>query len=322
MKHTNKNNRKGLTIALGICIALLTAVLIFMLVAMAGFGNNANPTEEATLGTTDVTDVPEESTEQMEAEQNQITEPEETIAPNEEDVVISTPYATLTYPGQWSGLLQVDQISGDPHRVIFTANLDSGITQELFTIAFGGNQDDAMGVVQVSGKEVSVHVTVEEINPGKDWTDNEISVIYTMQECMNHVLEGLKLSSPQEQPQEPQPVLPPEDDEVMAIPTPVCELQYPARWKDYLKLEVLEDEVYTLEFYVNFDGLEPVHLFSIYLGGDRGIHVTDITAADGSVVKLFVDIFELEPDSNWTDSQKAIALAMQEDINFLLSELN
>lgn len=245
-----------------------------------------------------------------------------TVQPQVEDLRIETPYAVLVYPGEWSGLIQVDKIPGDPYRVVFTAKLDSGIQQELFTIRFGGGQDGAMGVLKVSGKEVPVHVSAVEIKPGNDWTDNEISVVYSMQEGLNDVLAGLNLTTPQEEPQEPQNgTLPPEDDETMSIDTPAGELYYPARWKDYLKLEVIQEGVYTLEFYANLEGFEPVPLFNVYLGGDQGIYVMDLTASDGSVVKLYVEIHEIEADINWTDAQKAIVFAMQEDMNFLLSAL-
>lgn len=313
MKHAKKNNNKGLTIALGICIVLLTAVIIFMLVAVAGFGKQ-KPNDNPVPGVNDATGETGELVEQPE-----YTEPQET---NAEDLQITTPYATLYYPGQWSGLLQVDQLSGDPYQVVFTAKLDSGITQELFTISFGGGMADSIGVVNVSGKDVAVHLSVQDIVPGDDWTDNEISVIYNMLECLNDVLAGLNLTTPQEEPVHNQTTLPPESDEAMTIDTPAGGLRYPARWKDYLKLEVRDEQAYAVEFYTDLEGFDPVLLFTIYLGGDQGIYVTDITAPDGSQVKLYVDFTEIEADINWTDAQKAIVFAMQEDINFLLSELN
>lgn len=232
---------------------------------------------------------------------------------------IETPYALLAYPAEWSGLIQVEQIPGDPYRVVFTAKLDSGIRQELFTIIFGGLQDGAVGLVEVSGQKVPVHVSVQDINPGDDWTDNDISMIYAMQECLNDVLAGLNLTSIQN---EPQSYLPADDGKTMVIDTPAGELYYPARWESYLKLEVLQEDPYILEFYADLEGIELVHLFNVCLDGDQGIYVTDITAPDGSQVKLFVDIHEIEADSGWTDAQRSIVLAMQEDINVLLSELN
>lgn len=248
--------------------------------------------------------------------------PLETERPKVEGMEIETPYATLVFPGDWSGLIQVDQIDGDPYQVVFTAKLDSGIVQELFTVSFGGGMEDAIGVVQVSGKDVPVHLSVVDFEPGSDWTDNEISTVYALRECLNDVLVSLNLASPQEAPEDAETTLPPEDSQLMAIDTPAGELYYPARWKDYLKLEVRQEDAYVLEFYASLEGFDPVQLFNVCLDGDAGIYVTDVNAPDGSRVKLSVEFFEIEPDINWTDAQKVIVLAMQEDINVLLAELN
>lgn len=234
------------------------------------------------------------------------------------DLVIETPYVTLVYPGKWGSQILVEKIPGDPYRVVFTAQLDSGIRQEMFTIGFGGNPNDAVGVVVVSGKGVPVQVQISDIKPADNWSDEDTSLIYTMQECLNDVLAGLELTAPQQQPENEQPT---EDNEAMSIETPAGELVYPVRWKDYLKLEIRQENGFTVEFYTELEGFDPVHLFDVHLNREQGIYVMDLTAPDGAVMKLYVDIFEIEADENWTDAQRSIVYAMQEDMNFLLSAL-
>lgn len=328
MKYLKKKKKP---VRLWLLLALTALLAVLILVAFLRPGDEPAPDGETTdpaaqseaIQPDGETDPDDPTAEKGESQTPAATETPDSAEPSADDVKIETPYGVLYYPGDWSGLLQVDQISGDPHQVVFTAALDSGIIQELFTISFGGDTIDAVGVVKVSGKEVPVHLSIQPIEPGDDWTANEISVIYSMQECLNDVLAGLNLTTPQQEPENSQTTLPPQDDETMTIDTPAGELRYPSRWKDYLKLETRqEDDVYTLEFYADLEGFEPVPLFNVCLGGNEGIYVMDITAPDGSAVKLCVDIFEIEADINWTDAQKAIVLAMQEDINVLLSELN
>lgn len=247
------------------------------------------------------------------------TEP--TYAPKE-DVKIQTPYGTLVYPGEWGGLLQVEKINGDPYQVVFTAKLDSGVEQKLFTIGFGGNRDGALGTVRASGKDVYVHVQSAEFKPGADWSANDISTIYSMQEALNEVLSGMSLEA-LEQPVETQPAtLPPENDEDITIDTPKGELHYPARWQDSLKVEIRQGDVCSVEFYCTLEGFEDVLLFIIHFGGEEGFEVADFTCPDGSTVALHMTICEIEPDINWSDAQKALVFAMQEDLNYLLTALS
>lgn len=318
MKYLRKKKRSIIPWLVA-ALAVVLVALILVLTLMPGnqptpngetTAPNAQPGETQTANPTGVTGGSEET------EASESTEAP--TQPAASDLEIETPYVTLVYPGQWSSQLQVEKIPGDPYRVIFNANLESGIRQELFTICFGGNLKDAVGVVKVSGKEVPVQVYASEIIPGSDWAAEDTSVIYTMQECLNDVLVGLNLTTPQEKPQETEPV---EDDEAMTIDTPAGELVYPARWKDYLKLEIRQENGYTVEFYAMLEGFDPVHLFDVHLDREQGIYVMDLPASDGSVMKLYVDIFEIEPDNSWTEAQKAIVFAMQEDMNFLLAAL-
>ena len=327
MKYLKKKKRSPLPWILAVLTLILVA-LILVLVMLPG-GDEKVPADETTVPTEEIqpgeTTVPTGETEAEEASQptQDTTDPEEEPLPNDqtkEDLRISTPYGTLVYPGEWAGLLQVDHISGESYKVIFTAKLDSGITQELFTISFDGSKDGALGTIKVAGREVPVHVTAVEIKPGANWSDNDISAVFSMQEALNQVLSGLKLQAPQPDETQP-PVLPPEDDDEMAIDTPYGELYFPARWKDYLNLKTDNGKVYSVSFYCKLEGFQDQLLFIIYFGGDTGYEVGTVTDASGNDVTVRLHIQEIEPDINWTDAQRALVFAMQEDLNYLLDKL-
>ena len=322
MKYLKKKKKSILPWVLLTLTAVLVG-LVLVLTLLPGREPGPGPEATDTPGQTNPGEIP--------------TDPAgETTEPLPEDLRIETPYITLVYPGQWAEKLQVDKRTGDPYWVIFSARLESGAVQELFSLGFGGGLETSVGVIKASGQEVPVHISVTDILPDESWTPEEINMVYAMQEAMNDVLVGLELASPQEQPQEqpqetrPQQTQPmedqpgptfPEDHGELRIDTPAGELVYPARWEDYLKLEIRQEGVYTLEFYAELEGYAPVALFNVYLGGDKGIYVMDITAPDGTAVALYVDIFEIEADGNWTEDERTLVLAMQEDMNYLLAAL-
>lgn len=333
MKYLKKKKHPILPWAIA---ALVLVVLILVLTLLPGgehpeAGETTAPTGEtlasdptdgtAPTGESVSIEPGTESTGEPTEEPTEAPTTEPTYAPKE-DVKIQTPYGTLVYPGEWGGLLQVDKVNGDPYQVVFTAKLDSGVRQELFTIGFGGARDGALGTVKVSGKDVFVHVLSVDFKPAANWTDNDISTIYSMQEALNELLGAMNIQ-PLEQPQATQPeTLPPEDDEDMTIDTPKGELHYPARWNDSLRIEIRQETVCSVEFYCTLEGFEDVLLFIIHFGGEEGFDVMDFTCADGTTVALHMTICEIEPDINWTDAQKTLVFAMQEDLNYLLAALS
>lgn len=329
MKYLKKKKRSPLPWILAVLTVILVGLILVLALLPGGdekvpSGETTVPTEEIQPGEATVPTGETGTEEEPSRPAQDTTDPEDAPLPNDqtkEDLRIETPYGTLVYPGEWAGLLQVDHVSGESYKVIFTAKLDSGIKQELFTISFGGSKDGALGTVKVSGKEVSVHVTAVEIKPGANWTDNDISAVFSMQEALNQVLSGLNLQTPQPDETQP-PVLPPEDDDEMAIDTPCGELYYPSRWKDYLSLKTDDTDVYSVSFYCKLDGFQDQLLFIIYFGGDTGYEVGTVTDASGNEVTVRMHIEEIEPDINWTDAQRTLVFAMQEDLNYLLSKLS
>ncbi len=250
--------------------------------------------------------------------------PESTAPPKDQrepaDTSIETPYGTLNFSEDWARFLRVETKEGKDYAVEFYAEFLSGKTQKLFTIRFGGSEQGAIGLIAANGKEVPVHVESVEFKPGSEWSDSDVNVVFSMQECLNDILAELELIPPQQEPQE-EPVLPDDDGTDMAIDTPYGELYYPSRWKEYLTLKVEEKDGYSVTFSSKVSGHAEQCLFVVYFGSQKGIEVGAIKDASGRSIRVSVDIFPFEPDGSWSDSDSTIIFAMQEDMNYLLSKL-
>ena len=282
-----------------------------------------DPEESETTGETKNTEETTKATEETQ-ETTKATEPttQPTTPPSTEDLRIETPYATLVYPGQWRSQVDVQINEGNPYRVTFTAKLASGVRQDLFIISFGGSTNGSVGVVNVDGEEVPVHVSIEDIQPASNWSASDVQTINSMQECLNDVLACIDLASPQEKPQETQPeVTLPENNDAMIIETPYGDLQYPAGWKNYLDLKIEDQGTYRVEFRCKMDGHAPMALFVVYFGGDKGVTVGTAKDSNGQSVEIRLEVLDLNFDSSWDEGEKRMAAAMQEDLNFVLLHL-
>jgi len=268
-------------------------------------------------GTTEATDATEPSEPTEPTQPQEETTPKQTEPAKKEDfTTMKTPYGTLKYPREWAGLLRVTVKEGDSYTLTYFADLESGKSQQLFTISFGGSQEGALGTVTVNGKPVPVHVSTTDFKPDGSWSEKDINIVFTMQEALNQLLESMPIDTLNTPPQG-DPDLPQEDGENMVIDTPYGQLRYPTRWKDYLDLKIVDTNGYRVEFRCKVDGQEPATLFVVHFGGDQGIPVG--TGKDGVEIRL--EVLELALQDTWDEEDRRIAAAMQEDLNVLLSNL-
>jgi hypothetical protein len=310
MKNQKKNVITLRTILLGAAALALVIVLVVLGLEIAGNGSD-DPVQPS--GGTQQTS-PSDTTLPGGDNVPETTLPEIT---QPDDILIQTPYGELSFPGEWEKYLKVEQ-SGEPLQVRFAALLENGGQQELFTLTFGTVDSTTAGMLPYDGGEVALNVSVAEIIPGDDWTAADETIVWAMQEELNHILASLPLTDPVQPPQnQTEPV-----GEDIAIGTPYCELRYPSRWEEYLSIQVDEEDGYSVGFYCALEGREPEHLFTVHLGGSQGVNVMDLKAEDGSDVELRLTITEFAPDSSWSEQEKSTVFAMQEDLNYLLSALS
>lgn len=298
-------NEKKLKILVIVLAVLLVAAVVALIIVAGGKKAADDPIVETPAAPVEV--LPSESV----AEQTEATDPVET-EPEAPDIEISTPYGTLYYPGQWKDYLQVEQISSDVHTVKFLCRLDDATTLDLFSIAFGGDQGYAW-VNAPDGTKAAVNIICDQIEEDTNWTSSQRTTVFTMQEALNMVLNKMEFV---EADASVEPTVIPEDDTAMDIETPYGVLKYPARWSEYLVTKVNEKKGYSIKFSAKIGEHDEQHLFTIYFGGKKGIEAATVGGE-----KLLLELAEPELDDSWTDEERLILTAMQEDMNYLLSNL-
>lgn len=103
---------------------------------------------------------------------------------------IETKYCTLYYPEIWKEQIEINFSDEVGYKVEFYGNVDGKESKHLFNICFNSDDGDLLGYFD---SEEVVNVSVERIDLefDSDWTDEEQTQIYAMQEEMNFVVDML-----------------------------------------------------------------------------------------------------------------------------------
>lgn len=225
-------------------------------------------------------------------------------------VLIHTPYAALTYSAQWKDYLVVRQAAGDVHSVVFCAAIEGKELLPLFELQFGRAVSGTVGVFRTEkGFLSSVGMQVYPFNPDESWSEAESNVVYSMQEAVNDVVGQLNMEEGAVA------------SEVYEIETPYGVLRYPADRAAYLNVVQTEGTPYTVEFYGEGMGLEPVLLFTLTFGEGEDPAVGTVTDSEGNTLDLRLGMEELVFDSSVDQSIQNMLFTMQENVNILLESL-
>lgn len=106
---------------------------------------------------------------------------------------VKTPYCTLYYPVVWQDQVRVDQVEKETYRVRFYGRVDGKGEKLLFSVIFGGDEGEQVGVVTTDQDEkIPVYIVMENlILPG--WSEEDAAEIYAMQEAVNQLLGQMPL---------------------------------------------------------------------------------------------------------------------------------
>ena len=219
------------------------------------------------------------------------------------DTMISVPGGTLLIPDEWDVPLRTEIVEGENTAVTFFCE-----DIQLYTVTFSTSSDGAIGSVEADNGTQYVSVVMHEV---PEYTDE----LASMQESVNAILEQLALK-PIEQVVD-QGVS--SNSEKMALETGYGVFYYPAKWKSNLSVEGISDK--TIAFYSCVAYHNPVLLFSLTFGEGTGDISTEMTQEDGSVIAVHVDIADLEFDDTWSAEEMDTVYSMQEELNYLLEEL-
>lgn len=107
----------------------------------------------------------------------------------------------------------------------------------------------------------------------------------------------------------------------MNIETAYATLNYPKEWEDYVKYESGGEGDNIVEFYATVGQHERVHIFDVQFGGESG-YCIGVVEKDGTETEVNVVSYDVSFDEAWTGKEINTILAMQEDINFLIQNLN
>ena len=146
-------------------------------------------------------DMVNELLEQMQpkAEEKQDPPPVVNQQPKEESTIynleIETPYCKLYYPARWAKTVSfdTDDEKEEVYKVHFYSRIDGLENQRLFSIYFGGDEGTQLGaVMSIEGIPVPVYLIVEQLELD-GLKEEEIDLLYTMQEASNQLIERLPL---------------------------------------------------------------------------------------------------------------------------------
>lgn len=105
------------------------------------------------------------------------------------------------------------------------------------------------------------------------------------------------------------------------ISTKYGDLHYPDQWKEYVNIRQEENGgVVTVTFETSLGG-KTYTLFKVLLGGSEGTNVGTLTDGSGSKTDVYLQVEGLADGSGLTESEQNRFYAMQEDLNYLIDNL-
>lgn len=110
----------------------------------------------------------------------------------EEGFEITTSVVNLYYPKKWEEKVRIEHNQGDVYSVQFFVSVKE---QELniFDIVFGGEDGDTFGYVKKNNDEkIPVNIICYDLKLENNWSEEEKSEIYSMQEDVNYIIAKLQ----------------------------------------------------------------------------------------------------------------------------------
>ena len=179
---------------------------------------------------------------------------------------------------------------------------------KLYDLTFSESSDGGIGVNKTGDIPIYVGMKVHEI-------PQESNMLMSMQESCNYLLDQLMLVD-MEQAVPAETAEAPVDD--LIIQTEIGILNFPGKWEDYLITELVDG--YALEFYCSLLEHDPVLVFTVLLRSEDGDIISHITDEDGVQHTISIWIAHPEFDHSWSAAEVDMVYAMQEDMNYLLSD--
>ncbi len=114
---------------------------------------------------------------------------------------------------------------------------------------------------------------------------------------------------------------PDESREAIEIVTKYGTLLYPKEWESNLRTEIVDSDVYKVEFYGTVEGKKEQHLFDLIFNGTDGYNLGTLKTETGETVQINIESYDSELDDTWTEDEQFVLYSMLEDINYIIGML-
>ena len=245
-------------------------------------------------------------------------EQEETAA----DILIDTPYGQLRYPGKWENVLRLEHIDATDYCVAFYGKPQGLEEYRLFDVYFRMDLGTGLGILETeTGEKRAVDLVFYSIDLKPEWTREQSDTIVFMQEAANEMVQQLDLAEIEQRKQTGEPESNAVQSGVQSVQTPYGALEYAKSWGQKMKTRITEGDDYVITFFADIPGRDLIPLFDVVFGQNGQVIVGSAAAADGSTVKVMVNMYELEFSGAWTAEEKDTVYEMAEEINYVLDKL-
>lgn len=108
------------------------------------------------------------------------------------------------------------------------------------------------------------------------------------------------------------------DEDCYSIKTKYGTLEYPQKWKDITKTEIVDADPYTVQFFC-VTSVGDVPLFDLHFGGGEGFLLGTLPQ-DGQKIPIYLESFDIN-QSKMSEKEYFNCCAMGEDVNVIISRL-
>ena len=218
---------------------------------------------------------------------------------NDAAFTIETPYCNLLVPQAFMDNVEWEVESTNPYTLSFKTK--DG--KDIFTLYFGKETSNIVGTLRLSDKNVPIYVEFASLDQNAD----DYNEMVKYQEGINDIIEGLTSSTDfvvNEAVEYEEQV----ESGTFGIETNLVTLQYPAKWKNMVDIEVGDKQV---AFSYN-----DASIFTLYFE----------EVADGYLLgtykdtPIYVVTYEMDEDKIQVGNWQTFS-AMQNDVNVIIQNL-
>lgn len=172
-------------------------VLLLVIVLIAGVVigfliSQGNSSEAVSSGASAQSGSDEEANQLTDSTQSNSVPASNVVTPTPEYITISTEFGDLFYPEQWSDYLETSQgWENDSLVISFSAKIRETVVP-MFQVTIGNSEDAWVGeLADSSGTKRNVYISVVEIEPSEELSEEEQQRVYAMQEDLNYLIDHL-----------------------------------------------------------------------------------------------------------------------------------